>query len=333
MQISELRNEVSTALRAFAWDQWAQMGVLARTERRDRWAQDPEALLVFTLEVARDEPRLFHEVLDWLLVNERIVSVQRLRNLSLDEADRALVEASLGWVARRRPRARLSQKPARSSARARAAQPLFRGVDTAIERPDDAFLERGLLTPEVQPTRKSQAPDPDVPINFAFRMRHLLGVGARAEVVRVLLCSDAPRLSAQAIAASAGYAKRNVQEALTSLRTGRVIDAVTVANKQRYGVPRERWAQLLGLTTDELPAHREWPQLLHALRRLVRWLAEPSREELSDYMKASDARVLMDEIAPELRLAGGPANDSHARGTEYWRDFVETVRAAVGALS
>jgi hypothetical protein len=65
----------------------------------DRSAQDPEALLLFTFEVARDDPRLFGEVLDWLALNERLVSVQRLRNLCRDDADagggRALMGSAL----------------------------------------------------------------------------------------------------------------------------------------------------------------------------------------------------------------------------------------------
>src|SRR5687768_15671308 len=64
MLISTLRDEVQTTLVDFAWSQWAQMGVFASTDRRDTWAQDPEALLVFTLHIARREPRLFDEVLD-----------------------------------------------------------------------------------------------------------------------------------------------------------------------------------------------------------------------------------------------------------------------------
>lgn len=216
MRISALRREVSKALLAFAWDQWAQMGVSASTGRPDRRTADPEALLLLTFEVGRNDPRLFDEVLDWLVVNERLISVQRIRNLARDEEDRALVEAALGWLSRWRPRPRLAARPARAPSGDHAAgRPLFRATDAAIQRPDDAFLPHGLLRPEVAPSHKSQAPDLEAPINFAFRMRHLLGVGARAEVVRALWCSDAPRLSVYVLAEAAGNSKRNVQEALT----------------------------------------------------------------------------------------------------------------------
>jgi hypothetical protein len=43
------------------------MAVLGAPSGGSRWAQDPEALLISTLEVARDDPRLFDEVLDWLI--------------------------------------------------------------------------------------------------------------------------------------------------------------------------------------------------------------------------------------------------------------------------
>src|SRR3954466_9213524 len=110
MSISDLRQDVQSHLVAFLWSQWAQIGVLAATNRKDRWAADPEALLLLTFEVGREEPRLLDEVLDWLAVNERLVSIQRLRNLARDEEDRALVEAVVGWLGERRRRARLEAR-------------------------------------------------------------------------------------------------------------------------------------------------------------------------------------------------------------------------------
>jgi len=333
MSISALRADVSERARAFSWAQWSQMGVLARAERRDRWAIDPEALLLFSLEVGRDDPRLFDEVLDWVVVNERLVSVRRLRNLARDDADRALVGAVLTWLARRGPRARLGAKGAPDETGADEAQPLFRSTSTPIREPDEAFLAHGLLRARIEPRGNSQPPDPSLPVNFAFRLRHLLGVGARAEVTRVLLGIDAPRVSVQVVAESAGYAKRNVHEALASLVAARVVDVVTLGNEQRFTAPRERWAALLEMPGSELPSHRNWPAMLLALRRLSRWLADPGTEELSDYMRASAARQLIEEIGPWLQSAGVPIADSAASGAGYWDDFESTVQGALGAIS
>src|SRR5207245_569283 len=114
---------------------WAQLGGLATTNRRDQTAADPEALLLFTFEVGRSDPRLFDEVLDWLLTNERLVSGQRLRNLCRDDDDRDLVEAALLWLARQQTRTR----PAPPRTRERHAtepRPLFYEVAQEVREPD-----------------------------------------------------------------------------------------------------------------------------------------------------------------------------------------------------
>jgi hypothetical protein len=330
MQISDLRREVRARLLAFAWDQWAQMGVFGTARRADRWAADPEALLLFTLEVARADARLFDEVLDWLALNERLVSVQRLRNLCRDDTDRALAEAALAWVAQSRyQRRRGPRRPANESSR---PVQLFRDVKADARRADKTFRMYGWLKPPTERSGKSQPPNLLAPINIAFRFRQILGIGARAEVARFLLTIHAPSVTAQIVSASAAYAKRNVHEALTALHSAGVIDAVTVGNEQRYGIDRERWATLLGLTEDGLPSERDWPQLFHALRVLVRWLEDEEHDKLSDYMLASEARTLAEELVPELRYAGVRVPFDGHSGAEYWQDFVELAGAAVAAL-
>ena len=238
MQILDLRREVRARLVAFAWDQWAQMGVFGTARRADRWAADPEALLLFTLEVARADARLFDEVLDWFALNERLLSVQRLRNLCRDDTDRTLADAALAWVAQ-------SREPTRSGRRGRAtgtsgAVQLFREVKADARRADKTFRAYGWLKPPTERSGKSQPPNLLAPINVAFRLRQILGIGARAEVARFLLTVQAPSVDAQVVTAAAAYAKRNVHEALTALHLAGVIDAVTVGNEQRYRIDRSK---------------------------------------------------------------------------------------------
>jgi hypothetical protein len=307
MDISALSQRLSDQLVAFAWDEWAQMGLLATPHRRSPWAQDPEALIVFTLEVARAEPRLFDELLDWMLVNEALLSVRRLRAMCIDETDRSLVAAALAWLAHQRPRARLSDggKGAAHS----TLHPLFRS-EIHVSEPDQEFASAGWLRPAVSPSRKSQPPDPKAPINMAFRLREILGVGVRAEVVRILLTTEAPWVNAQTLARSTGYAKRNVHDALTGLSAAGVVSAFTVGAEQRYTADRPGWAALLGNEPDELPVHRNWPQLLAVLRSMLRWSEQPDLGTVSDYLRASRARDLLEAISSDLAFASIPTYSS-----------------------
>ncbi len=301
MGVSTPSRRFSDRLVAFAWDEWAQMGLLATPHRRSPWAQDPEALIVFTLEVARTEPRLFDELMDWMLVSEPLLSVRRLRAMCIDETDRALTTAALGWLARRRPRARLSSQGSTSAPA--TLQPLFR-IRGSVNETDQDFAAAGLVRPPLSPSHKSRPPDPTAPINLAFRLRQILGVGIRAEVVRVLLTIEAPWVNAQTLARSTGYAKRNVHDALAGLSTAGVVSAFTIDAEQRYTADRPAWAALLSCEPDELPAHRDWPQLLGALRRILRWYEQPELASMSDYLRASSARNLIETIRPDLAFAG-----------------------------
>lgn len=324
MRASTLRDRVSAALVGFAWDEWAQMGVLATPHRESRWAQDPEALLVFTFEVARDDARLFDEVLDWLALNESLVSARRLRAMCQDTPDERLVEAALSWVGQSRGRARVAAKHQPPQPR----EHLFRGLESPIREEDAAFAAHGFLRERVMPSGKSRAPDMDSPINLAFRLRQLLGLSARAEVVRCLITLDAPWATAAVVARSAGYAKRNVQEALTSLRAAGVVSMTAVGTEQRYQVDPARWAGFLGM--EWLPAQRDWPELLGALRLILRWLEQKDLDEASTYMRASRARDLLEEMRPALAYAGIPVRLDTTEGA--WDGLVDTIERGLSAI-
>jgi hypothetical protein len=305
MDLTAFSEDLSGRLLDFAWDEWAQMGISTTPHRTSPWAQDPEALIVFTLQVARADPRLFDELLDWMLLNEALFSVRRLRAVCIDDTDRALVAAAIGWLARRRPRARLRTHGREISPG--ALEPLFTNAGPT-GAPDPDFAAAGWLRPAADPSGKSRSPDLSLAINLDFRLRGVLGVGIRAEVVRILLCVKTPWMTAGALARSAAYAKRNVHEALAGLAAARAISMFTVGGEQRYTIDRAAWGALLGISPGEMPIHREWPQLLGALRAILRWSVQPQLREASEYMRASSTRQLLDRLEPELAFAGVSTN-------------------------
>jgi hypothetical protein len=279
------------------------MGVLTAPSRVSPWAQDPEALIVFTLEIARREPRLFDEVLDWMLTNETLFSVRRLRAMCIDGTDRKLVAATIGWLARQGPRARLKPRREDQAPGPLDLEPLFYGGGPFGEA-DPAFAAAGLLRSMLLPSGKSVAPDLGAPINLAFRLRAILGVGIRAEVVRVLLTSRPSPATAQMLARAVGYSKRNVHDALSGLSSAQVLTSFTIDGEQRYAINREIWAALLQRDPNSLPVHRDWPQLLGTLRLIVRWLGGQEQLRASDYMRQSSTRQLLARISRDLAFGG-----------------------------
>lgn len=133
------------------------------------------------------------------------------------------------------------------------------------------------------------------------------------------LASRCRTLRTQAIAASTAYTKRNAQEAVVSLSAAGALSSFEVGNEQRFSAPRDRWARFLEL--DDLPLHEDWPQLFAAYRKVLRWLADPAHEELSNYMLSSEARTLAEDVRPDLQFAG-IAIDAASEGSPYLETFV-----------
>lgn len=321
MRPSALSRNLDQELRDFAWNEWAQMGLLASPGRRSPWAQDPEALVVFTLEVARADPRLFDEMLDWLMVNEPLVNMRRVKAMCDGKEDELLVIGTLLWLDLHR-----RSKPVPDT-KTGDPKPLFRGLSTAISNPDPAFAAVGRMRPEVAPTGKSGVPDMRAPINFAFRLRQLLGVNARAEVVRYLLTTAPADADTAVITRSTGFASRNVRQALTSLQDAGVVSR---RGKRRFAIDLEGWTGLLRIERDELPTYREWPQLLGGLRRIARWLRRPELDTLSEYLLASETRDLLEDVRDRFEEAGFEVGNSPATGA--WEDLETLLENVLARL-
>ena len=323
--------DVQGQLLAFAWDQWAQMGVLAEPSRRDVWVMDPEALLVLTLSVGRAEPRLFDEVLDWLWTNGRLISVQRLRNLSrVDETLERTVAAVLDWVSTSGGAIKLP--PARPTPSPGRGEPLFvvDGHKLRVASPDPTFRRYGLLRSAVVRTGRSRPPDLEAPINLAFRLRLLFGVGSRAECIRCLLTDLRPELSVADVTEVVGYAKRNVADALGALAAAGMVAQRTQRNVLRYRIEHRRWTEFLDLDVDALDPNPNRSALL-ALASISRWVAT-TPADLSDQLRASRARDLVERIGPDLSAAGVSLPPGNRPGADYLDGFWQCVDDALALL-
>jgi hypothetical protein len=337
MSLSGLRERFRRGLLEFTWRQWAQIGLSANATGSDRWAIDPEALLLFTIEVARHDPRLFDEMLDWLAGNHRLLTMQRLRNLTTRfPVDSNLVGAALAWAGEPMPSLR-RPKINRMQDQHHEDVPVFSPeVLSFIGEPDPVFKEYGYIRPPAARSGKSSDPDARHPANFAFQLRHLFGPGSRSEVMRVLLTfSDGP-LDAARISDEAGFAKRNINDTLAGLTAARVVKARWSQNERLFLAYRDKWATLLevGPSAKFMPKFVSWIHLLPASLEIIAWLDLIVETTASEYLISSRARDLMERITPSLEIAGLaiPPNQA-APGAAYLPFFTNTVDSLLSALS
>src|SRR5260370_32855441 len=265
MLIWELRERIRKGFLEFAWRQWAQVGLSANITGFDNWAIDPEALILFTVEVARRDPRLFDEMLDWLVSNRRLLTMQRLRNLAVRfPVDPDLVRAVFAWAGEPM-RSLQSAKSERGQIWHPESMPVFsRDVLGFVTEPDPAFAAHGYIRPRVSRSGKSREPDARQHANIAFQLRHLFGAGSRSEVMRILLTFADGTLDAARISDEAAFAKRNVSDTLASLAASRVVKARWSGTERVYIAYRNKWAELLAVAPPGvyMPTFASWVTLL-----------------------------------------------------------------------
>jgi len=132
--------------------------------------------------------------------------------------------------------------------------------------------------------------------------------------------------------AAAGFARPNIHEALAQLQDAGVAESRGRGSELLYAIRREDWPRLLGIEDEASPRHQDRIQTLGPLRLVLRWLYDEHTETLSDYMLASEARVLLGKLESDLRFAGNVVGGQTTTGAEYWVEFLRTIEGVIGSL-
>ncbi|MGB8953332.1 MAG: winged helix-turn-helix domain-containing protein, partial [Candidatus Aminicenantales bacterium] len=238
----------------FLWRQWSALGVAGSARTEDIWAMDPEALLVFSLEMARYEPRLFDEILDWLAVNGKWMDIQRLRSIvrKKDESSQRLVSAVAAC---------LSNEPG-SFQRKWSALALLKGLRNEIvhneilfknkqgspgpkpREESKIFHEYGFLREQFSLRKMSKPVSVARRSNIRFLLRSLFGIGSRSECILYLLTHEAghPAEIAKAIGLNAMAVWNSLQDLANS---GLVLTRPKGKRKIEYWISQKRWWEFL----------------------------------------------------------------------------------------
>lgn len=329
----------------FLWAQWSALGVSGGGVRpEDQWIIDPEATLVFSLEMARYDPRVFDEILDWLVVNGRWVDISRLRGIlkGTDDVTRRLLSAVADFVSREAPTykrkweaiAKLHKrsehtpqeilfqtKEGKPHPKPKREFPLFRTYGFLRETP--------VLRRMTRPVFVSKAG------NLRFLLRALFGLGSRAECVAYLLTHEAGHPSE--VAREIGLSTRGAQDTLIELaQSGLVLTRVKGKRKIEYWLSKKRWLEFIsGPNADEIkpPVWLNWISLYSALLSVWKVLNEVE-ETKSDYLRSSKLREAMETIGLEFSKSGldlPPVPGPEVSPDRYEQEFQTFITIVLGA--
>jgi len=277
-----------------AWAQWSAIegwpgGKPARS------IVDPEALVLASLWLEPDEPRLWRVARIWARGGARYLSVQRIQNLAPHYP--------------RRARERLGDF---------AWECVTAGKDARwrklAKQPPAAVRERGR---DLEPSPRVQHP-----AALMLRLRIGLGVGIKADVLAFLLGQGGGRCTVRQVAQAIGYFPRAVSRAVDELVTAGFVAALSTSPAS-YRVLEERWESLLRLG-DNPPRWWHWDLIYRFGGALEESAAARRRDSL--FLQASGGRDLVEAHHQAFELNGVEVHQTTAAvGEAYLEILAEDV--------
>lgn len=328
----------------FLWGQWSNLGVAGSGRAGGDWIIDPEALLVFSLPMARYEPRFFDEILDWLVVNGEFIDIQRLRGIikSHDESTQRLISAVACYISHEAGTQQRKWKTLslfRRSDVATKDEALFKTKEgkpyPKIKAESNIFREYGFLREDFILRKMSRSVSVTTPSNLRFLLRALFGIGSRAECILYLLTHEAGHPSE--VAGAIGISVRGTQDTLIELaESGLVLTRIKGKRKIEYWLSQKKWWEFITGIKDQdtkRPTWLNWIALFSALNNVWAVLNEMEKTE-SDYMRSSNLRQAMEAISQEFSTSGitlPPLPDKEVRPQEYEAAFNSFITKVLGA--
>lgn len=272
-------NPYREAVLDFLWSLWGEMGLRSVIRNHPTVVADPEPLIIITAWFADYDLRLKEEVLRWSARNANWISKARLRQLfaSLDEA----------WQGRM---AALS-----SAVRSHNSQVQWPGSQSGAQAPKQ--LLSGKLSEKKDPLPFQN------PSMLRFRLRAIVGVGARADVLTHLLLASTDFHSLPDFA-YLKYTKSTFVPLLKELFEAGQLDRWKVQGSYRYRLRQPQlWAELLQLSNVQLLD-------LMAVARVLRQLDTiPLLETKPQRVAQVEATKLWQSLMNDLRSLGQPCLD------------------------
>lgn len=332
----------------FIWRQWSNLGIAGGAQSKECQIIDPEALLIFSLQMGRYEPRIFDEILGWLAVNGRSIDIQRLRGIlkGQDEDTRRLVSAVAAFLSSQGPKPNQRKWKAlgllNRTDKNTPPGPLFKKKDgkpyLIIKSESAIFREYGFTREDFKLRRIAKPASVSVSSNIRFLLRALFGLGSRSECILYLLTHKAGHPSQ--VAEAIGISVKGTQDALVELaESGLVLTRIKGKRKIEYWLSSKKWWEFLGNAPPseiKLPAWVNWIAIFKALSGIWKVLEEIDTGDMSDYMKSSKLHEAMEVFVSKEFTKSGldaplPIPSKGVRIEEYAKRFEEFVAKVLGS--
>ena len=306
MSLQAFREEYTECLLSRFWEQWAGLGLFAAGTAPEVKADklvaviDPEALLLASWELGRMDPRLYDEVLSWLVSHGEAINLKRLGNLARQqpELDRSLLGAPAAWLLKISGDSRWKRLAGISRPERPAAffldphgQPL-----PGWGEQDPAFQRAGWLRGPVHLRDLNTGISTKSAATLWLRLRYLFGLNIRADVIVYLLTHDSAHPSE--LSRGVHYSQPSLFRVCQEMESSGLVHSFRQGNQRRYQLKSEHWQTFLGTRPVRWV---NWAAQFRFHQYMWRFLYGRNWTGVSTYLQASELRAALQE---SLRIGG-----------------------------
>jgi hypothetical protein len=287
LSLTEFKERFTQGFLEIHWKHWSALGVASHVEPEERALIDIEALTLSTLVAGFQDTRLLSASIEWLVKNSHWLNLQRLKTIAktftaplpkLSPRIDSLLDPQV-FILLGKTFKRFRQKVWKEKGPGK--QEFGKTSATRYEEFFNKFQMRNIVT-DVVPQRPSL---------LQLRLRGILGIDARVEVLGFLLTNESG--NSNAIAKEIFYDQKSVYIILEKwhkvgfLAKDKGPKIVTFTLEKRT-----EWLDLLGLR--EIPPYLNWVQVFHFLGQIMKAISVSPWSE-DEYMLSSLFRDLLDE--------------------------------------
>ncbi|HEV3269323.1 MAG TPA: hypothetical protein VGZ69_01590 [Candidatus Rhabdochlamydia sp.] len=273
-----------------AWSLWTELGVAGVIRNHQQFLIMPEELILLTAVLAKSDPRLRDEALDWCSRNHHFISISRLRTLikslgKLSSESYAVFAATLNSVTR---------------------------AHWPCVKPKSVW--------KFVPSAKSHPPQFTNAALLLFRLRALFGVGARADLLLFFFMQEKNDFSISDTT-EIGYAKRSLADVLENFVRAGIFDVFFMQNQKRYSFTKRN--QLIKML-QPLPKHMPpWTLILEVILKLrfcIQYV-----ENKSNGTKIVEIQNMLMDMTDQLRKLKLNPPPMQLNFQAYWDSFSEWI--------
>lgn len=306
--LKEFRAGLRKVVLDIIWSAWSRVGVMGHTGAADNRIVDPEPLLLLSWECARQDPRVFDEILDWLLRNGRWINVGRLNTLL--EGDRVCSPTVAGAVANFMMRQDRTPKWRKLAERytppaPRTMQALFEHLGKPLDpvgQLDPDFAGYGWARSPVTLRGHSQTVPVWTPASLILKCRAFFGVSIRADVFAWLVAHGSG--TASNLARELGYSQRRVQDALVEMQFAETFQIRSEGNRKEYLLQANKGWQFLFESTTERAVWFNWRAFGRATSIVWKKAFEMDDRDLTEYVFESEIKKALEEARADFAASG-----------------------------